>query len=104
MDRCFEIEENKDVQVSCDFFKFFVSNYLDSFAEEVNDKLQEQGQVTIAELTKAYDLPADFLSEVNMGFVLALEIIEDCIEGCINENIHGLKQFLLADCDIFTII
>ncbi len=46
---------------SCSVF----SHYLDSLAEEVNDKLQEQGQVTIAELTKTYDLPADFLSEVS---------------------------------------
>ncbi|XP_066555162.1 E3 UFM1-protein ligase 1 isoform X2 [Amia ocellicauda] len=38
--------------------------YLDQLAEEVNDKLQEAGQVTIAELCKAYDLPADFLTEV----------------------------------------
>ncbi|XP_023930232.1 E3 UFM1-protein ligase 1 [Lingula anatina] len=39
-------------------------DYLDRLAEEINYKLQEQGQVTIAELTKLYDLPADFLSEV----------------------------------------
>jgi hypothetical protein len=32
--------------------------------EEVNDRLQDQGHVTIPELTKLYDLPADFLSEV----------------------------------------
>lgn len=40
------------------------STYKDRLAEEVNDKLTEQGQVTIAELTKTYDLPADFLTEV----------------------------------------
>ncbi|CAG2238141.1 UFL1 [Mytilus edulis] len=38
-------------------------SYLDKIAEEVNDKLQDQGHVTIPELTKLYDLPADFLSE-----------------------------------------
>ncbi|XP_063299652.1 E3 UFM1-protein ligase 1 [Pelobates fuscus] len=38
-------------------------NYLDQIAEEVNDKLQEAGQVTISELCKAYDLPGDFLTE-----------------------------------------
>ncbi|XP_033740513.1 E3 UFM1-protein ligase 1-like [Pecten maximus] len=38
-------------------------SYLDNLAEEVNDKLQDQGHVTIAELTTLYDLPADFLSE-----------------------------------------
>ncbi|XP_075453607.1 E3 UFM1-protein ligase 1 [Ascaphus truei] len=38
-------------------------NYLDQIAEEVNDKLQEAGQVTISELCKTYDLPGDFLTE-----------------------------------------
>ncbi|XP_038655481.1 E3 UFM1-protein ligase 1 isoform X2 [Scyliorhinus canicula] len=38
--------------------------YLDQMAEEVNDRLQEAGQVTLAELCKLYDLPADFLTEV----------------------------------------
>uniref|UniRef100_A0A4W4EIL1 E3 UFM1-protein ligase 1 n=1 Tax=Electrophorus electricus TaxID=8005 RepID=A0A4W4EIL1_ELEEL len=38
-------------------------NYLDQLAEEVNDKLQESGQVNIAELCKTYDLPGDFLTE-----------------------------------------
>ena len=37
---------------------------MESLAEEINDKLQEQGQVTLAELTKIYDLPAEFLSGV----------------------------------------
>ena len=45
-------------------FFFFFRSYLDKIAEEVNDKLQDQGHVTIPELTKLYDLPADFLSEV----------------------------------------
>ncbi|KAG9463150.1 hypothetical protein GDO78_022306 [Eleutherodactylus coqui] len=40
------------------------NNYLDQIAEEVNDKLQEAGQVTISELCKTYDLPGDFLTEV----------------------------------------
>ncbi|WAR06782.1 UFL1-like protein [Mya arenaria] len=38
-------------------------SYLDRLAEEVNDKLQERGHVTIPELTKLYDLPADFLAK-----------------------------------------
>ncbi|TDH00035.1 hypothetical protein EPR50_G00183220 [Perca flavescens] len=37
--------------------------YLDRLAEEVNDKLQEAGLISIAELCKIYDLPGDFLSE-----------------------------------------
>ncbi|KAM8726294.1 E3 UFM1-protein ligase 1 [Acanthopagrus schlegelii] len=37
--------------------------YLDRLAEEVNDKLQEAGLISIAELCKNYDLPGDVLSE-----------------------------------------
>ncbi|XP_037698632.1 E3 UFM1-protein ligase 1 isoform X2 [Choloepus didactylus] len=38
-------------------------NYLDCLAEEVNDKLQESGQVTVSELCKTYDLPGNFLTQ-----------------------------------------
>lgn len=38
-------------------------SYLDRLAEEVNDKLQEAGLMSISELCKSYDLPGDFLSE-----------------------------------------
>ncbi|XP_063078956.1 E3 UFM1-protein ligase 1 [Engraulis encrasicolus] len=38
-------------------------SYLNRIAEEVNDKLQEAGQVTIPELCKSYDLPGDFLTD-----------------------------------------
>lgn len=38
-------------------------NYLDRIAEEINDKLQESGQVTISELCKTYDLPGNFLTQ-----------------------------------------
>ncbi|CAL8311682.1 unnamed protein product [Lota lota] len=37
--------------------------YLERLAEEVNDKLQEAGLITISELCKTYDLPGDFLTE-----------------------------------------
>ncbi|XP_074653145.1 E3 UFM1-protein ligase 1-like isoform X2 [Tubulanus polymorphus] len=36
-------------------------SYLRSLAEEINDYLQEQGHITVAELTKKYDLPSDYL-------------------------------------------
>ncbi|XP_072018738.1 E3 UFM1-protein ligase 1-like [Amphiura filiformis] len=39
------------------------SDYLDSLAEEINDKLQDNGQVTMADLIKSYDLPADFITD-----------------------------------------
>ncbi|XP_058470267.1 E3 UFM1-protein ligase 1 [Solea solea] len=38
-------------------------SYLDRLAEEVNDKLQAAGLISIAELCKSYDLPGDFLTE-----------------------------------------
>uniref|UniRef100_A0A8C2FCK5 E3 UFM1-protein ligase 1 n=1 Tax=Cyprinus carpio TaxID=7962 RepID=A0A8C2FCK5_CYPCA len=48
--------------------------YLDRLAEEVNDKLQEAGQVNIAELCKTYDLPGDFLTEVMVFLTCSLLI------------------------------
>lgn len=43
---------------------FSCSSYRNKLAEEVNDRLQEQGHITVAELAKAYDLPAEFVREV----------------------------------------
>ncbi|XP_056422121.1 E3 UFM1-protein ligase 1 [Hyla sarda] len=60
------------------------NNYLDQIAEEVNDKLQEAGQVTISELCKTYDLPGDFLTES-----LALRL-GSIIQGKIDENNKGV--------------
>nr|XP_033793131.1 E3 UFM1-protein ligase 1 isoform X2 [Geotrypetes seraphini]XP_033793132.1 E3 UFM1-protein ligase 1 isoform X2 [Geotrypetes seraphini] len=59
-------------------------NYLDQLAEEVNDKLQETGQVTISELCKTYDLPGDFLQEV-LSFRLG-----KIIHGQIDHNNRGV--------------
>ncbi|XP_040284717.1 E3 UFM1-protein ligase 1 isoform X2 [Bufo bufo] len=60
------------------------NNYLDQIAEEVNDKLQEAGQVTISELCKTYDLPGDFLTES-----LALRL-GSIIHGEIDQNNKGV--------------
>ncbi|XP_075058903.1 E3 UFM1-protein ligase 1 [Mixophyes fleayi] len=60
------------------------NNYLDQIAEEVNDKLQEAGQVTISELCKTYDLPGDFLTE---SLTLRLGNI---IQGKIDQNNRGV--------------
>jgi len=38
-------------------------NYLDRLSEEINDKLQEQGRVTVAELAKTYNLPGELIQE-----------------------------------------
>ncbi|XP_051940382.1 E3 UFM1-protein ligase 1 [Hippocampus zosterae] len=37
--------------------------YLNRLAEEVNDRLQEAGLISISELCKSYDLPGDFLND-----------------------------------------
>lgn len=47
------------------FLILLCSTYLDHLAEEVSDKLQEAGLISIAELCKIYDLPGDFLNEVS---------------------------------------
>lgn len=52
------------IRISCFGFVLTIRNYLDRLAEEVNDKLQESGQVTISELCKTYDLPGNFLTQV----------------------------------------
>ncbi|XP_066143344.1 E3 UFM1-protein ligase 1 homolog [Euwallacea fornicatus] len=38
-------------------------SYLTRIAGEINEKLQQQGQINIGELTITYDLPADFLQQ-----------------------------------------
>ncbi|XP_053143536.1 E3 UFM1-protein ligase 1 isoform X2 [Hemicordylus capensis] len=55
-------------------------HYLDQIAEETNDKLQENGQVKISELCKAYDLPGDFLKQVlsiRLGKIIHGQIDQD---------------------------
>nr|XP_045606783.1 E3 UFM1-protein ligase 1-like [Procambarus clarkii] len=39
-------------------------DYLDVIAEEINEKLQQEGSTTIADLVKQYELPGDFMLEV----------------------------------------
>lgn len=41
------------------------SDYLDHLAEEINEKLHQAGEIHVAELTKLYNLPGDFLEEVS---------------------------------------
>ncbi|KAM7446664.1 E3 UFM1-protein ligase 1 [Porites harrisoni] len=42
------------------------NNYLDQVAEEINDTLQESGQVVISELSKTFSFATDFLLEVHV--------------------------------------
>lgn len=50
------------------------SSYLIRIAGEINEKLSQQGQINISDLTIQYDLPADFLQsqvvEKNLGKII----------------------------------
>ncbi|KAE8602866.1 hypothetical protein XENTR_v10014157 [Xenopus tropicalis] len=76
------VKLDKDIQLVLG--QLVDGNYLDQIAEEVNDKLQAAGQVTISELCKTYDLPGDFLKE---SFSLRLGRI---IQGKIDESNRGV--------------
>ena len=52
----------------------YYRTYVEALCEEINDLLQDQGQVTIADLTKTYDLPAEFLSEVRISIKTGTKI------------------------------
>lgn len=45
-------------------------HYLELIAEEINEVLQQNGQISVVELTKQYDLPIEFLLQV---FLLSTE-------------------------------
>lgn len=55
------VKSSRDIQLVLG--QLIDETYLNQMAEEVNDRLQEAGHVTIAELCKLYDLPCDFLTE-----------------------------------------
>ena len=40
-------------------------NYLDRAAEEINEALQESGQLSVTELSKTFNLPSEFLLSVS---------------------------------------
>ena len=42
--------------------------YQRTIAEEINERLQRDGQITTADLTKLYDLPGDFLQSVSSNY------------------------------------
>ncbi|KAI5625512.1 E3 UFM1-protein ligase 1 [Silurus asotus] len=43
--------------------QLITERYLEQMCEEINDKLQEAGQVNITELSKTHQLPSDFLTQ-----------------------------------------
>jgi len=54
---------------------------LDHLAEDINDSLQSAGQITIAEISKSYDIPGEFIVPVrlwcahNINRGLALKVV-----------------------------
>lgn len=46
------------------FFFSILREYLDRMAEEINETLQESGQVFVSEFSKTFTLPTDFVLEV----------------------------------------
>ena len=64
-----QIESQANALVKSDSRLFMVlgqiisADYLDRAAEELNDRLQLEGTISIATLTKEYNLPADFIFE-----------------------------------------
>lgn len=86
------------------------STYLDHLAEEVNDKLQEAGLISVAELCKNYDLPGDFLSEVSLKnssplmprvlfFFFFLNINTNISVGCPQELSKRLGKLIQGEKD-----
>ena len=41
--------------------------YLNQICEEINENLQQNGQIFVAELTKHYELPSEFLLNVSLN-------------------------------------
>ena len=40
-------------------------DHLNRIAEEINENLQQTGQITVVELTKQYELPMEFILQVS---------------------------------------
>ena len=54
--------------------------YVDSICEEINEKLQLEGTISIALITKEYDLPSEFIQEE------VIKRLGSIIEGFQDEN------------------
>lgn len=63
------VKGNKDIH--CVLSQLIDNTYLAKLAEEINEKLSQQGQINVGDLTIQYDLPAEFLQqqvlEKNLG-------------------------------------
>nr|XP_053638531.1 E3 UFM1-protein ligase 1-like [Cherax quadricarinatus] len=54
---------HSDSSISFVLGQLITQDYLDAIAEEINEKLQQEGSVTIADLVKQYELPGDYMLE-----------------------------------------
>lgn len=65
---------NEDTKVTLILGQLISADYIFRIAAEINEKLQQNGEINISELTGAYDLPSDFLLqevvEKNLGRII----------------------------------
>lgn len=62
--------QRQDPSVSLVLGQLIDKTYTTRLAEEINEKLSQQGQVSISDLTRQYDLPSDFLQQVRIRYSL----------------------------------
>lgn len=56
--------QKQDQSISLVLGQLIDKTYTTRLAEDINDKLIQQGQVSISDLTRQYDLPSEFLQKV----------------------------------------
>lgn len=65
--------QKQDPSVSLVLGQLVDKTYTTRLAEEINEKLIQQGQVSISDLTRQYDLPSEFLQQVCFVIISALQ-------------------------------
>jgi hypothetical protein len=101
--------ERADQNCSLVLGQLIDKTYINRIAEEINERLLQQGQVTIGDLTRHYDLPSDFLQMVNI-----ICITKNYIFSCSLFEVHKMRLwgyhiclsiyaciFLLSDFPLF---
>lgn len=80
------------------------TDYKDRLTEEINQKLSQDGVVTVSDLTKSYDLPTEFLeSIINQGLGKTIDGVKDAsdprtifTESYINQYRFKIRGILTA--------
>ena len=57
-----------------DYFYYIHREYLDGLAHEINETLNDDGYLVLADISKKFDLPSDFINAVNI-FILRYNIM-----------------------------